>query len=481
MKIVIAGLDAETCRQLLPIQPTENSLEWLSPADFMVAAESADSEVTERRWVWLYRAPWTLLLTWSSEKDLMEWQAQQCIALRLRGILGQQLMLVNADQVNVARLGAKLGLIADQPTPFPVANEDERGEKKQPPGLDLALAKLFEWIAPQYWDVFEALEAVAWLPEGNPLFRHDLSPPPQTLLQALGQTIKDSQALTAALERLTLQEETISALQAAVKEGDVGLQAARTTCDQQKKELEQFQEARQTTARQAEEQYKELTQENELLLLQLHQVQEELEKTFLESRERIANMEQDQATQATQQAAKVKQLEGELAKIRQALNESKAAVTQAAEQRKQLEQDRATQATQQAAKVKQLEGELAKIRQALNESKAAVTQAAEQRKQLEQDRATQATQQAAKVKQLEGELAKIRQALNESKTTAAQASEQYKQLEQENELLLLQLHQVQEELESYFLANRELLMTLKSSQALLTRSRMVIGRLALNG
>ncbi|MCB1921657.1 MAG: hypothetical protein KDJ28_17025, partial [Candidatus Competibacteraceae bacterium] len=67
------------------------------------------------------------------------------------------------------------------------------------------------------------------------------------------------------------------------------------------------------------------------------------------------------------------------------------------------------------------------------------------------------------------------------KTTATQSSEQYKQLEQENELLLLQLHQVQEELESYFLANRELLMTLKSSQALLTRSRMVIGRLALNG
>ena len=435
IKILISGLDAETCRQLLPAQSTENSFEWLSPTDFMIAAESADSEVTERRWVWLYHAPWTLLLTWSSEKDLMEWQAQQRIALRLRGVLGQQLILVNTDQVNATQLGAELGLIADQPTPFPVANEDERGEKKQLSGLDLALAKLFEWIAPQYWDVFEALEAVAWLPEGNPLFRHDLSSPPQTFLQTLGQTIKDSRALTAVLERSALQEETISALQAVVKEGDVALQAVSTTCDQQKKELEQFQEARQATTRQAEEQYKELTQENELLLLQLHQVQEELEKTFLEGRERIANMEQD----------------------------------------------RATQATQQAAKVKQLEGELAKTRQALNEAKAAVTQAAEQRKQLEQDQATQATQQAAKVKKLEGELAKTRQALNESKTTAAQVSEQYKQLEQENELLLLQLHQVQEELESYFLANRELLMTLKSSQALLTRSRMVIGRLALNG
>lgn len=49
-----------------------------------------------------------------------------------------------------------------------------------------------------------------------------------------------------------------------------------------------------------------------------------------------------------------------------------------------------------------------------------------------------------------------------------------KALRQENELLLLQLHQVQEELELYFLANQEMIAALKQSRQALNQSRSIL-------
>jgi Tfp pilus assembly protein PilP len=49
---------------------------------------------------------------------------------------------------------------------------------------------------------------------------------------------------------------------------------------------------------------------------------------------------------------------------------------------------------------------------------------------------------------------------------------------EENDLLLAQLHHVQEELERYFLANREYQTTLSSAQHTFLRTRQHISRLA---
>ena len=131
---------------------------------------------------------------------------------------------------------------------------------------------------------------------------------------------------------------------------------------------------------QVEQQQRELQQDNELLLTQLHQVQEELERHYLNS--------QQQATQL------------------QALSEQQ------------------QQAEQQAAQLKE--------RLAAAEKRAA-------------EAAKQTQAKAQELKTALGELSELK---------ARPAVDP--QLSEENELLLTQLHQVQEELERYYLENQRL-------------------------
>ena len=141
----------------------------------------------------------------------------------------------------------------------------------------------------------------------------------------------------------------------------------------------------------------ELTQENELLLQQLHQVQEELETYFLKNQT------------LTQQAEQVDTLNAELTHVRSqcdALTDDKAALAQAHE--------------------------------TVHAEKAAAAQAHDA---LQAERAHHAQQLAHQ----EALLSK-----------ATQASANTSELTQENELLLQQLHQVQEELEHYFLRAQSL-------------------------
>jgi len=55
----------------------------------------------------------------------------------------------------------------------------------------------------------------------------------------------------------------------------------------------------------------------------------------------------------------------------------------------------------------------------------------------------------------------------------AASKSQLLDLQQENELLLLQLHQVQEELELYYLANQEMIAALKKSRQSMDQARKV--------
>lgn len=140
-------------------------------------------------------------------------------------------------------------------------------------------------------------------------------------------------------------------------------------------------------------------QENQLLLTQVHQIQEELESYYLKAKE----AEEER-----------RQLKAELENRAQRLQE--------------LEQARQEADTQ-----------LARANQALESAKADAQEKQDQLARLQEDQ-----------KQLQDRLAKAEADLAGKE-----------ELQQENELLLLQLHQVQEELESYYLEGQKNAKTLQ--------------------
>ncbi len=185
----------------------------------------------------------------------------------------------------------------------------------------------------------------------------------------------------------------------------------------------------------AKSKHSELSEENALLLSQLHSVQEELEKVFLASQSTEQRLEESRR--------EIENLSEELKGQRELLSKTKQqAEAQTAEKQKQLEQ--ANQAKASAEKT-----------------------AAEQKTQLEQ--LTQAKQQAeAQAGEIQKQLELTIQARDKSEKLAQELKAQATQLEQraiksererddaadENELMLNQLHIVQEELESYFLKHQ---------------------------
>lgn len=185
----------------------------------------------------------------------------------------------------------------------------------------------------------------------------DHAPTIEALLDDYHRRSREQQDLAHALATERAQRLELERLQAALSEEQRKLQAR----------LEAEQQAHQ--ALQAAQQ--DVTQENELLLLQLHQVQEELENIFLQKR----------ALDDSQQ-----QLEAQRQQLTERLGQAEQAQRKAQEQAAALQQ------------------------------------------QLEQRQQAHARLEASQ-----------------------------RDLSEENELLLLQLHQVQEELENYFLKYQELL------------------------
>ncbi len=159
---------------------------------------------------------------------------------------------------------------------------------------------------------------------------------------------------------------------------------------------------------------KETAQENELLLLQLHQVQEELEAIFLQKQQ----LEQAQ----TEHKTKLKQLQQEVNEARQ---------------KTQIEEKRC----------KRLADEKQQLRKQIE--------------QLTNEGATNKHIEEKRCKRLADEQQQLRTQI-EQRTKEDAAN---KEAEQENELLLLQLHQVQEELEHYFLKYQEFEQQSENKQA----------------
>ena len=348
-QIVITGLGVEDCGAYIAACNGAGKRWTYSAADELLAAPAQGSDGALV--FWLYRAPWHLP---SGGPMADEWLALHRRLLRGRAAFGGRLVLINADAEQPSDVLASLGLAGDGVAPMASSASGPAIDA----GMSALLAKAFDWAAPEFWDVFEALESAAPPTGRMPLFR--------SALQAPGA----DQVLT--LQRLVA----------------AGAQAPSLASDLQS--VQQQLSASQQLAEQGRTQALELERENELLLLQLHQVQEELEQGFLDHRKQLAKADAAQAEQA---------------------------------------------------------GLLASLQAELNQ-------------QLDK-------------------LGVSAQALSAAQQLADQGRTQVSELESENELLLLQLHQVQEELEQYFLDNRQLQQVMGQSRHSLDRARHLISRLML--
>lgn len=197
-------------------------------------------------------------------------------------------------------------------------------------------------------------------------------------------------------------------------------------------------------------------QENTLLISQLHQVQEELEKYYLQNQKTAEQLKSVEAQKQQLQAqidAKAK-LEGELNLLKEAKQKAE-----------QLANEQKKQAETLAQNKQKVESELASLKDAkqkaenlANEQKNKLQAETDAKKKLESEIANlkevkQKSDNLAKEKQkLESELA----SLKETKQKADEQTKISNNAKQENELLISQLHQVQEELERYYLENQKL-------------------------
>ena len=237
----------------------------------------------------------------------------------------------------------------------------------------------------------------------------------------------------------------------------------------------------------------ETKQENELLLTQLHQVQEELEAAFIKQQH------------GTQQLSAANHEKAQLVAAREALNKQVADLTKsrdehaklAAERKAQIEaltKDKATLVGVRDASNKQV-AELTKARDTLNKQVAELTKSRDEHVKLANERKAQldtlAKDKAALVgtrDALNKQVAELTKARDEQAKMAADRKAQLDALtkskntqqaelrdaREEGDLLLNQLHQVQEELEHYFVEHQQAKQT---NEALEKRLRRVYTRM----
>ncbi|HEU4853583.1 MAG TPA: hypothetical protein VFT37_15650 [Telluria sp.] len=171
----------------------------------------------------------------------------------------------------------------------------------------------------------------------------------------------------------------------------------------------------------------EASKENEQILTQMHQLQEELERWFLESK-KLNEENSAKATAITDLQRKVAALEAQ---------------TAARQEQKQLEERNAAQ-TAQLSKLQSALDTTAKDLTAKNSALEASIKEVQKLKEA----ATAAAQHAAKLETTSANaIASLKKDVDSARKTAQES-------QQESELILVQLHQVQEELENYFLQHK---------------------------
>ncbi len=442
MPIVFTGLAQEVCANLIQSLDKSGQVRLLTAEE---ALSSTPARVKPGRVVWFYRAPWALPETWdacqasqTAEEILSLWLKHHRALLRKRRAWGTHLLLVNADRVDFRALLDFLNLPAE-------AAKSERVDRDSFSVLNALLARSFESSFAEHWDVFEALEALAWHSgESSPDEAEDLAMSDAAVLNTF-QLLLDSRALPGTKDRL-------AKAQVQVQQHGEELVALRGELEQARRDATQLKathlqtlEANAQTKAKLEADVTTLRDEGRSLLAQLHRVQEELEKTYLESRGKLVAADKQRA-----------ELAGELTKLQAELKEQAdmAAATTAALTK--LQKEKSTEGALQG----KLKAELAQ----LHNEKAAVTAAAEK---LQRELDTVRLQLAQEVRARE----------RTTRQAVEQAQAKLKVLQEENELMLLQMHQVQEELERYFFENRQLHEFVTQSRDSQDRARKLISRL----
>ncbi len=227
----------------------------------------------EDTFIWVYRAPWRWLLEHpvsSHETALNAWETEQQSVLKLRRTLKDRLILINADKVDVPALANLCGLsYKEAPNTLYCIHKT---------AISGFLAEQFEKNAPHCWDVYESLETIAWLPQAEAEFRGNYSIVPTEAFNELLQLVSLGSQFPTLNEALS-QRVTMLA------------------------QVEHELNAKNNKLSALEVKLKESSDENELLLNQLFQVQEELEKRFLENKDLSEkNQQQHAASVSTQDA-----------------------------------------------------------------------------------------------------------------------------------------------------------------------------------
>jgi len=316
-------------------------------------------------------------------------------------------------------------------------------EHRESPIFGLIASQMLEEM-PEVRALYDELEGSADLFSGESNPRSVLAEMAMAEYQRLANSLKAGQIALRELaskkhEAQRLSLEKLSALEQA-------LAVREREAERHKNDAKQ--------AKENQEELKEKQEEKELLLRQLHQVQEELQVYFLKAKELTS--ERDEARRLS--ADKLSALERKLATrereaerltataaeratkneelIRQGEHEAKQLRLQLQQAQEALERD--------LRKAKELAIERDRARQLSVEKLAALEKIVSVREAEAERHKKDATQAKRRADDLEREVA-------EGKRQATKLRE----LEQENELLLLQLHQVQEELENYFLKYQE--------------------------
>jgi hypothetical protein len=192
-----------------------------------------------------------------------------------------------------------------------------------------------------------------------------------------------------------------------------------------------------------------LQEENEIRLIQLVQIQEQLETTFLSEQDlklAVDRLEElNKKTKADHQAQVLKKeadYKSELKKVTDDMN-------QLAQKASQLELEKKTIEQQAILKTDQLNDQLAKKTQALSELEGKYKQVEDQKKQLEVQHANLLTEK----NKLTSTLSELKKAQNDVQRNL---EKKLIDQEQQNELLLLQMHQLQEEVEELFLDKQKI-------------------------
>lgn len=217
-------------------------LQWLTAGDFIAQALAAAEDEAGGQWLWLYRAPWALLAQGGSQPSaevLAQWQAQQRAVLQLRRHLRQRLVLVNVDRVASPLLAERFG----------VPTEGSLPDMAPSTPLLSMLANLFEQMAPECWELYEALEAAAWLPEGEPEFRTNRALPRAAELTELLDLVRAGKQLAALSQRLDARETELQQLNEQLSSAQA---ASETTERQAQQQLIEQQQALQAARTQAE-------------------------------------------------------------------------------------------------------------------------------------------------------------------------------------------------------------------------------------